>query len=186
MCEWRAERSPGRRMAEGHHSHAVCSEAAPKLIRPQGGGSFSARLTACFSPNAPNRRSLTKKMVKARRGWGSPLSSQPKAAGRSTRPTTAERSSRTPVGWSRVSRWMLVHTLRFRWKTRDAPIQQREARGASFRRVGGGRQSQENLRVTHSERWRGMCFLGAAVSVTGSPRHEAVLARWLPGSVHMA
>ena len=97
------------------------------------------------------------------------------------RPTTAERSSRTHVGWSRVppnddqshSPLSMAATIRsaFTTERRAAPASDGWAAVAKHERTfelptaSGG----------------AACALGGAVSVTGSLRNEAVLARWLPG-----
>ena len=158
-----AERSAGRRVPKAPRNTMPVRRPHFQLMRPKGGGSFVARLAARFVPTLRTGEASPKKLVKARRGWGSPLSKQPEAAGRSTPPhhSRAQRAERQAAG-SPCPEETINHTQRPRWQTRDASIQPQRGAGCQVEPVGGGRQSRENLRVIHSERWRGMCFGGCS------------------------
>ena len=103
---FRGERSEvwGGRLPKAPRNTMAVLRPHRSLIRPEGGSSFVSHVfSAPLSANAPNQASaLPKSMLKARRGWGCPLFKT--AAGCKSgrpRPTTAERASRTPGGWSR-------------------------------------------------------------------------------------
>ena len=149
-------------------------------------GQFKSRVSGRVSrlvsrPTLRSWRSLTKKMVKARRGWGSPLSSQPQAASRPAPPHHSR--AREPNARrleSRAPEWRSITLSAFDGSHDSLRFHDREARGASFRWVGGGRLPGRSYELPTAS-GGAACALGGAVSVTGSLRNEAVLARWLPG-----